>query len=203
VSGRPALVTLLAGLAAVTLLVSAAPVAAATMCHTAGAASTRLAELTARASARMLEASSQALLALKALEEQGEAFGEHRRRATALLDEALGDYRQALALPDDLARGDAFLKARPFERLRLTLGITPGTLNAVRWEAIARTARQSRTPTADLLGVCVAGAESLKATLAGLGPTTAPSMVRRAGYAWMLVLTHGGLVSDALDDTVR
>lgn len=189
--------------AVVMAAVPAAPAAAATMCHTSGAATERLGTLTARASARFLEASSQALLALKALDESSTVFAERRARTLTLLDEAIAEYRQALALADDLPRGDEFLRARPFERLRATFGVTPGTLNAVRWEAIVKAARESRTPTADLIGVCIAGAESLKATMAGLKPDTPPSMTRRSAYAWLLVVTHGGLVSDAFDTSVR
>ena len=51
--------------------------------------------------------------------------------------------------------------------------------------------------------MCVAGAESLKATMADLKAGTPPSMRRRAAYAWFLVVTHGGLVSDAFDTSVR
>ena len=187
----------------VATLVSAAPAVAATMCHTGGAATERLATLTARASSSFLEASSQALLALKALDDSSSAFTDHRARASSLLDAAAADYRQALALADDLPPGDEFLRARPFERLRLTFGVAPGTLSGTRWEALAKIARESRKPTADLIAVCVAGAESLKATMADLKAGTPPSMRRRAAYAWFLVVTHGGLVSDAFDTSVR
>src|SRR5262245_23792902 len=208
VSGRPPIgglltVLALAGVMATPPLVSPPAAVAATMCHTDGAATERLATLTARASARFLEASSEALLAVKSQEESSQALAEHRTRALALLDAATADYRQALALADDLPRGDEFLRARAFERLRAVLGVTPGTLNAVRWEHLVRSARESRTPTADLIGVCVAGAESLKVTMTELKPDTSPLMARRAAYAWFLVLTHGGLVSDVFDTSVE
>jgi len=188
---------------ALMILTLAAPAVAATMCHTAGASTERLAALTGRASGKFLQAASHGMLAVKALEDSPTAFPEQRARVTELLDAAIADHREALATGDDLKRVDEFLRAREFARLRLTFGITPGTLNATRWETIARIARDSRTPTADLIGVCVAGAEMLKSTIADLKPDARPSMIRRATYAWFLVLTHGGLVSDALDAAVR
>jgi hypothetical protein len=185
------------------VLISLEPAVGATMCHTAGAAPERLATATAGASSKFLEATSHALLTLKAVEEASAAFADHRRRATSALDAAVAAYRRALTFPEDLQRADAFLKARAFERLRLSFGITQGSLNGVRWETIARIARESSTPSADLIGVCVTGAQSLKATLNDLKLDTPPSMTRRLGYAWFLVLTHGGLVSDAFDASVE
>src|SRR5262245_16493533 len=96
------------------------PAVAATMCHTAGAAPERLATATATASSKFLEATSHAMLALKAAEESAPAFAEHRKRATAALDSAIAGYRRALTFTDDLQRGDEFLRARAFDRLRLT-----------------------------------------------------------------------------------
>jgi len=188
---------------ALVVLAAAAPASAALMCHAAGGSSDRLAAVTARASATFLEAASQAMLAYRALETASTSFVEHRERTTALLDAAIAAYREALALTDDLARADEFLRARPFERLRVTFGISPGSLSAVRWEIIARTARTARTPAADLLGVCVAGAETLKATLGEVKPETATAQIRRSAVTWTQVLTHGGLVSDAFDPSVR
>ena len=179
------------------------PAVAATMCHTAGAAPERLATATAAASAKFLEATSHAMLTLKALEESSPAYVDHRKRAVSALDASIAGYRRALTLTDDLARGDEFLRARAFERLRSTFGITQGSLNAVRWDAIAKKAHESATPTADLVGICITNAQSLKATLNDLKPETAPSMKRRLGYAWFLALTHGGLVSDAFDASIE
>ena len=173
------------------------------MCHTAGAGSERLGAATASASAKFLEATSHAMLTLKAVEESSPSYADHRKRATASLDAAIAGYRRALTFADDVQRTDAFLRARGFDRLRVTFGITQGTLNAVRWEAIARAARESSTPSADLIGICVTGAQSLRATLNDLKPDVSPSMTRRLGYAWLLVLTHGGLVSDAFDSSVE
>jgi len=179
------------------------PAVAATMCHTAGAAPERLATATGAASGKFLEATSHAMLALKSLEESSPTYVDHRKRAVAALDAAVAGYRRALTLTDDVARGDEFLRARAFERLRATFGVTQGSLNAVRWDAIAKKARESATPTADLIGICITSAQSLKATLNDLKPETAPSMKRRFGYAWFLALTHGGLVSDAFDASIE
>jgi hypothetical protein len=185
------------------VLLRVTPAVAGTMCHTAGAAPERLATATGAASGKFLEATSHAMLALKALEESSPTYVDHRKRAVATLDAAVAGYRRALTLTDDVARGDEFLRARAFERLRATFGVTQGSLNAVRWEAIAKKARESATPTADLVGICITSAQSLKATLNDLKPETAPSMKRRFGYAWFLALTHGGLVSDAFDASIE
>jgi hypothetical protein len=192
---------LLGALALVAVLAS--PAAAAMMCHLNGAATERLGSLTAGASAKFLEASSQALLVYKALEESAPVFGESRARTLELLDATIAEYRKALELKDDLVRADEFIKARPFERLRVTFGITPGSLSAMRWEAMARMARTSHTQTADLIGICLGGAQSLKATIAQLKPDMSPAQARRSAIAWIMVLSHGALVSDAFDSSVR
>jgi hypothetical protein len=83
------------------------------------------------------------------------------------------------------------------------LGIAPGTLNHTRWQMMAKTAKDSQHPTADLIQVCVSGALSLKYTIAAMKPDTAPPQIRRAAYAWSLVISHGALVSDAFDSSVR
>src|SRR5262245_30824456 len=54
------------------------------------------------------------------------------------------------------------------------LGVTPGTLHAVRGEHLVKSAREPRTPTADLIGVCVADAESLNVTMTELRPDVSP-----------------------------
>ena len=179
------------------------PALAASMCHTDRAAPENLATATGKASARFLEAASRAFLAFKALEEGSDAVSLHSQSARSLLDEAIGQYRAALQLADDLAQADAFLKQREFDRLQKIFGITPGTLNQTRWELIAKTAQKSHTPAADLIRVCVAGAESLKSIMAGLRPDLSPVQVRRAAYNWHLVLMHGSLVSDAFDASIR
>jgi hypothetical protein len=187
---------------AVLLLLTAAPATATVLCHT-GTASGAPGAATASASAKMLEAASQAILAYRALAVAAPTSAEHRQRASELLDAALADYRQAQAPSDDLARVDDFLRARPFEQLRLSFGITPGTLNALRWDAIAATARKSSAPASELIAVCVTGAESLKAALGAVGRDTPPAQLRRAVTTWLLVVSHGSLVSDAFDASVR
>jgi hypothetical protein len=176
---------------------------AASLCDTDRAASEKLSMATGKASARFLEAASQAFLAFKALEEGSDAVSAHSQSARTLLDEAIGQYKAALQLSDDLAQADAFLKQREFNRLQKVFGITRGTLNHTRWELIAKTAQKSQTPAADLVRVCVAGAESLKSVTAGLKPGISAVQVRRAAYSWHLVLMHGALVSDAFDASIR
>jgi hypothetical protein len=183
------------------LLPSSSP--AASMCNADKAASEALGVATARASAKFLEAASQALLVFKAIEEASDASSAHAEKVRALLDDAVGAYQAALKLSADLAQADKFLKARPFEKLQITLGITPGTLNHKRWELLAKTVRESKTPAADLIGVCVAGAESLKYVTSTVKPGMQPAQLRRAAYNWHLVLMHGSLVSDAFDSSVR
>jgi hypothetical protein len=187
-------------LAVVSLL--AMPAEATVLCYT-GDGSGAVGELTASASAKLLEAASQAMLAFRGLRESGAAFGEHKRRATDLLESAVADYRRAQSMAEELGRLDTFLRARPFEQLRLVFGITPGSLNATRWEAFAAMARRSKAPAAEIIGVCVNGAESLKAGLAAIGADTSPAQLRRALNAWFLVISHGGLASDAFDPTIR
>ena len=190
------------GLAALVLL-GPAPSVAGTMCHTDRAGSEKLGQATAKASAALLDASSAAFLVFKALDEQSPAYAGHVANTTKLLEAAVGEYEEALKLTDDLKAADQFLKARPFDRLQRMLGIAPGTLNHTRWQMMAKTAKDSQHPTADLIKVCVSGAESLKYTIAGMKPDTAPPQIRRAAYAWSLVISHGALVSDAFDSSVR
>jgi hypothetical protein len=187
---------------AVILLFVVRPAAATALCHT-GAASGALGVKTASASAKVLEAASQAMLAYRALAESTTTFSEHRKRASELLDAAMADYRQARSMDEELARVDEFLRTRPFEQLRLSFGITPGSLNAIRWDAIASAARKSPAPASELIGVCLAGVENLKLVLGSVSVDTSPAQLRRAINAWALFLTHGGLVSDAFDVSIR
>lgn len=179
------------------------PSLAASMCHADKAASASLGVVTAKASARFLEAASQAFLAFKALEEGSDAASTHSQNARSSLDEAISAYKVALELSADVAQADTFLRQREFERLQRVLGITSGTLSHTRWELFARTAQTSPSPAADLIRVCVAGAESLKVVMASVKPGIRPVQVRRAAYNWHLVLMHGSLVSDAFDASVR
>jgi hypothetical protein len=173
------------------------------MCNTDKAASEALGKTTAMASAKFLEAASEAFLAFKAIEARSGSADAHATNAVTLLHEAVRAYGAALSLSEDLAQADGFLRDRPFEKLQRVLGITPGTLNHTRWELITKTARESKTAAADLIRVCVAGAESLKSVTARVKPDTHPTQLRRAAYAWHLVLMHGSLVSDAFDASVR
>jgi hypothetical protein len=173
------------------------------MCNADGAASENLGTATGKASARFIEAASQAFLAFRAVEEGSDAVSAHSQSARSLLDEAISAYRMALQLAADLAQADTFLKQREFERLQKVLGIAPGTLNHTRWELIARTAQKSHTPAADLIRVCVAGAESLKSVMASVKPGIPRVHLRRAASNWHLVLMHGALVSDAFDASVH
>ncbi len=173
------------------------------MCIIDKGVSEKLHEVTAKASAKFLEAASEAFLTVKAVEEGSDTIETHREHTKTLLDAAISDYKQAAGLRDDLPKADSFLKQRPFERLRNNFGITPGTLNDLRWQIIQRTARESKAPTADFIRVCIAGAESLKAGLSTVQVGTPPSLLRRSLSAWFLVLSHGALVSDAFDSSVR
>jgi hypothetical protein len=120
-----------------------------------------------------------------------------------MLDDAARAYKDALTQTAELQRADAFLKNRPFDRLRSAFGITPGTLNETRWDIIVKTAQASKAPTTELLGVCVAGAETLKHTMSTITSDTTPAMLRRALTSWFSVLSHGALVSDVFDSLVR
>jgi len=176
---------------------------AAGMCVIDKGVSEILQEVTAKASAKFFEAASEAFLTFKAVEEGSDAFDTHRTKTILLLDAAIGDYKEAAKLRDDVQKADSFLKQRPFESLRNNFGITPGTLNDLRWQIIQRTARESKAPTADLFRVCVAGAESLKSGLSTVNIGMPPSLLRRSASAWFLALSHGALVSDAFDSSVR
>ena len=126
----------------------------------------------------------------------GAGLGEHETKAIL-------DYKRALSFTDDLEQADIFLKKRPFESLRIKFGITPGTLNQTRWEIIAKTVTESQTPAADLIGVCATGAETLKASTSTVKAGMPATQIRRRIYTWWLVLTHGMLVTDAFDSSVR
>ena len=181
------------------LTLSTAPALAGSLCRVAVTGADSLNQSTARGSARFLEAASQAFLALKVLDERGDGFGTHTAAMTRLLDEAIAEYRRALTQSSELAETDRFLKARQFERLQRLLGITPGTLEHKRWDLIAKAARQSKHATRDLLGVCISGAEQLKYVTTTLKPETQPAQQRQVAASWYLALSHGHLVSDALD----
>ena len=185
------------------LLAPSSRAVAGSLCDVDKAVSEGLHRATAQASAEFLEAASEVLLAFKTAEE---ASGDPEPRLAstrALLDRAILGYRRALSLTDDLERADRFLKTRPLESLRIKLGITPGTLNHTRWEIIAKTVAESPTPAAELIGVCAKSAESLKASTAAVKAGMPAIQIRRGMYTWWLVLTHGMLVSDALDSSVR
>ena len=167
------------------------------------AVSEKLSRATAQASAEFLEAASHVLLAFKTAEEPSGDPGPRLASTRALLERAILGYRQALSFTDDLARADIFLKERPLESLRIKFGITPGTLNQTRWEIIAKTVTDSPTPAADLIRVCAASAETLKASTSAVKAGMPATQIRRSIYAWWLVLTHGMLVSDAFDSSVR
>ena len=185
------------------LLFAPLGIEAGTMCHTDRAGGEKLGQATARASATFLDASSAIFLALKALDERSDAYASHVASASKLLEAAAGEYGDALKLADDLKAADQFLKTRPFDRLERMLGIAPGSLSQTRWLMIAKTAKDSPHPTADLIRVCVSGAQSLRSAIAELKPDLAPAQIRRAAYAWSLVISHGGLVSDAFDSSIR
>ena len=185
------------------LLAGASPGAAGNLCTVDKPTSEALATRTSQGSAKFLEAAAHALLSFKAADDASEGFENHRAASLRLLDDAVRAYKDALSQPAELQRADTFLKNRPFERLRAAFGITPGTLNDTRWEIIVKTAQTSKTPTAELLAVCVAGAETLKYTMSAVTLATPASMLRRASTAWFAVLSHGALVSDALDSLVR
>ena len=191
-----------AGLGIMLCVLPCIPASAASMCVTDGAASAKLHEATSKASAKFLEAASRALLMFRALD-LGEDFKRHANEARALLDDAVTGYQAALALKDDLRTADQFLRERPFENLQRSLGITPGTLDHVRWEALGRIARQSKTPTADLIAICMNSVGQLKYTTASVTADMNRVLLRRAAATWYAVLSHGALVSDAFDASVQ
>ena len=176
---------------------------AGSMCYVDKGVSIKLESVTGRASATFLDAASAALVLLKTVEESAERSSVSSSRVEELLARTIADYREALTLAEELSLADTFLRGRPFERLRAMLGITPGTLNHTRWEIMAKTAKESKAPATDLLNVCVASAESLKYTMASVKPGASSSLLRRALYSWSLVLSHGALVSDAFDASIR
>ena len=157
---------------------------------------------TARASARLQEASGHALRAFAALDE-GASPEQHFGEARRLLDDAINRYREALARTDDVAQTDVFLKERPFDRLQALFGIAPGSLEQRRWQLFAKIVKESRTPTADLLRVCIAGAETFKGVTSNVTGKTQAAQRRRSQAQWHQILLHGALVSDALDGSIR
>ena len=189
--------------AVVGVLAASAVRAAAGVCVADGTATSAFTTETARASARMLEATGHAFRALAALDEGGPDPEPHLGEARRLLDEAITGYRTALALTDDVAKTDAFLRERAFDRLQAIYGITPGSIEHRRWQLFAKTARESKTPTADLLRVCISGAETLKSVTTRLTRAVQPAQRRRSEAQWHLILMHGALVSDALDASAR
>jgi hypothetical protein len=191
-----------AGLAITLCLLASFPASAASMCVTNGAASPKLHQATSRASAKFLEAASRAMLMFHALDLGGDPK-RYANEAGALLDDAVAGYQAALALKNDLRAADQFLRERPFDRLERALGVTPGTLNHVRWEALARIARQSETPAADFIDVCLKSAAQLKYTVASVSADMHRVQIRKAAATWYAVLSHGALVSDAFDASVR
>ena len=185
------------------LLATTLPGAAGNLCTVDKPTSEALATRTSQGSAKLLEAAAHALLSFKAADDAPEGFENHRAASLRLLDDAVRAYKDALSQPAELQRADTFLKNRAFDRLQAAFGITPGTLNHTRWEIIVKTAQTSKTPTAELLSVCMAGAETLKYTMSTVTLGTPASMLRRASTTWFSVLSHGALVSDALDSLVR
>jgi hypothetical protein len=192
----------IAGLGIMVCVLPCVPASAASVCVTNGAASPKLHQATSKASAKLLEAASRALLMFRALD-LGEDFKRYANEAGSLLDDAVAGYQAALALQDDLRAADRFLRERPFDGLQRSLGITPGTLDHVRWEALGRIARQSKTPAADFIGVCMKSAAQLKYTTASASADMHRVMLRKAAATWYAVLSHGALVSDAFDASVH
>jgi len=188
---------------AAVLVAGATPSAAGNLCAIDKATSEALAARTSQGSAKFLEAASHAFLTLAAADGSRESFDEHRTTSLRLLDDAARAYGDALSQAAELQRADAFVKSRPFDRLRAAFGITPGTLNETRWDIIVKTAQASKAPTTELLGVCVAGAAALKHTMSTITADTTPAMLRRALTSWFSVLSHGALVSDVYDSLVR
>jgi hypothetical protein len=185
------------------VLGSGLPAIAGALCAVDRATSAKLGMLTSQASSSFLEAGSHAFLTFKAYEDGADSFSAHRATALKRLEDASRAYREALSLPDDLQRADTFLRSRPFDRLQAVFGITPGTPNHSRWEIIVRTAQTSKSPAAELLQVCAVGADSLKYTMTTARPDMPAALLRRAVSAWLSVLAHGQLVSDAFDSSAR
>lgn len=181
------------------LALSALPALAGSLCRVALTGTDSVNQSTARGSAKFLEAASHAFLAFKVLEERGEGLSRHTAATVRLLDEAVEEYRRALSQSSELTEADRFLKERQFERLERIVGITRGTLDHKRWELIAKTARQSKQASRDLIRVCISGAEQMKYVTTALTPQTQPAQRRQAAASWYLVLSHGHLVSDAFD----
>jgi hypothetical protein len=173
------------------------------MCNTDKAGPPTLGAATAGASAKFLEAASEAFLLFKAAEQTSDASAAHADKVVQLLDQAIDGYKAALTRSDDLAQADKFLKERPFDKLRIIFGITPGTLEETRWTLLTKTAQSSATPTADFINVCVAGAGALKAATARVKAGLDRSQLRRVASNWYFVLMHGSMVSDAFDASVR
>jgi hypothetical protein len=192
----------IAGLGIMLCVLPCVPASAASMCVTDGAASPKLHEATSKASAKFLDAASRALLMFRALD-LGEDFKRHASEARSLLDDALAGYQAALALKDELRSADQFLRERHFENLQRSLGITPGTLDHVRWEALVRIARQSKTPAAELIGVCITSIAQLKYATESVRADMHRALLRRAAATWYAVLSHGALVSDAFDASLH
>jgi hypothetical protein len=194
--------TVIAGLGIMLCVLPSVPASAASMCVTDGAASAKLHEATSKASAKFLEAASRAFLMFRALD-LGADFKRYASEAGSLLDDAVAGYQAALALKDDLRAADRFLRERPFDNLQRSLGVTPGTLDYVRWEALGRIARQSKAPAADFIGVCMNSAAQLKHTTASITAGMNRVMLRKAAATWYAVLSHGALVSDAFDASLH
>jgi len=76
-------------------------------------------------------ARSRAFLALGAADVSRDGFDDHRAASLKLLDDAARAYKDALTQTAELQRADAFLRSRPFDRLRSAFGITPGTTPAM------------------------------------------------------------------------
>jgi hypothetical protein len=189
--------------ASLLLLALSSPALAGSLCYVDKAVSEKLHRATAQASAELLEATSHLFLAFRTADEPSGDPEPRLASTRALLDKAILNYKRALSFTDDLEQADIFLKKRPFESLRIKFGITPGTLNQTRWEIIAKTVTESQTPAADLIGVCATGAETLKASTSTVKAGMPATQIRRRIYTWWLVLTHGMLVSDAFDSSVR
>src|SRR5262245_8685303 len=109
--------------ASLVLVLAYSPGFAGSLCDTNRAVSEKLGTATGKASATFLEAASQAFLAFKAVDEGSDAVSAHSQSTQTLLEEAIGQYKAALQLSDDLAQADTFLKQREFNRLQKVFGI--------------------------------------------------------------------------------